>query len=175
MPFKLLQQFRRPGFWLAIVAINAGFLVFAVAQDGEPQQADGRVIQIEGPSDVAADSVRFEAIDVFVDAGRQSLAAYQLEIASETDGVEIVGIEGGEHAAFRKPPYYDPKAMRVNRVILAAFTTDEDLPSGRTRVARIQLQLQGPGMKEYRTKLSVSADAEGKPIDAQLQIERTKA
>ena len=133
------------------------------------------VVQLEGPNEVKADAVRFEAIDVFVDSGNQPLAAYQVELASKTPGVEIVGIEGGEHAAFAEPPYYDAKAMHNNRVIIAAFTTGENLPAGRCRVARIHVQLQGPGVKEYETKLSVSATTNGKRVPAELSIAKAKA
>ncbi|HIE96275.1 MAG TPA: hypothetical protein EYG03_25000 [Planctomycetes bacterium] len=151
------------------------------AQDDRPVAA-GRdnaegflVVQLEGPNEVKADAVRFEAIDVFVDSGNQPLAAYQVELASKTPGVEIVGIEGGEHAAFAEPPYYDSKAMNNNRVIIAAFTTGENLPAGRCRVARIHVQLKGPGVKEYETKLSVSATTDGKPVPAELSIAKAKA
>jgi hypothetical protein len=133
------------------------------------------VVQLEGPNEVKADDVRFEAIDVFVDSGNQPLAAYQFELASKTPGVEIVGIEGGEHAAFADPPYYDLKAMNNNRVIIAAFTTGENLPAGRSRVARIHVQLKGPGVKEYETKLSVSATTDGKRVPAELSIAKAKA
>ena len=173
---RLLKRWQRPGLWLAIVAVNTGLLALTVGKDYEPQQAEPeppeRIVQIEGSTQ---GELRFEALDVFVDVGEKSLAAYQLEIEATTDGVEIAGIEGGEHAAFRKPPYYDPKAMAGNRIILAAFDTGDDLPAGRIRVARIHLQLQGAGAKKYRTRLSVAADADGKPVPAKLQIERNKA
>ena len=153
----------------------------AAARDDQPVAArrDGvsgfSVVQLEGPGEAKADAVRFEAIDVFVDSGNQPLAAYQVELASKTPGVEIVGIEGGEHAAFADPPYYDPRAMNNNRVIIAAFTTGDNLPAGRCRVARIHVQLQGPGVKEYETKLSVSATTDGKRVPAELSIAKAKA
>jgi hypothetical protein len=133
------------------------------------------IVQLEGPNDVKADAVRFEAIDVFVDSGNQPLAAYQVELTSKTPGVEIVGIEGGEPAAFAEPPNYDSRAMPNNRVIIAAFTTGENLPAGRCRVARIHVQLRGPGVKEYETKLSVSATTDGKRVPAELSIEKARA
>ena len=132
------------------------------------------VVQLEGPNQIEANAMRFEAIDVFVDSGNQPLAAYQVELASKTPGVEIVGIEGGEHAAFADPPYYDSRAMNNNRVIIAAFTTGENLPAGRSRVARIHVQLQGPGVKEYETKLRVSATTDGKRVPAELSIEKSE-
>jgi len=153
--------------------LNVSIVAFVCAQDTKPVAiADDNIVmtQVDGPDDVAADAVRFEALDVFVDSHEESLAAYQFELFSTTDGVEIVGIEGGDHAAFQAAPYYDPKAMQTNRVILAAFSTDEELPTGRTRVARIHVQLQGPGQKEYQTVLKVSATVNGKEIPAKISL-----
>src|SRR4030095_1590218 len=92
-------------------------------------------------SQTAPRVVRFETVDVFVDTTDKSLAAYQLEFFTASGDVKIAGIEGGAHPAFATPPYYDPKAMQQDRVILAAFTTDDAaaLPVGRIRVATIHL------------------------------------
>ncbi|MEZ6127392.1 MAG: hypothetical protein R3C59_01755 [Planctomycetaceae bacterium] len=158
-----------------LMLLNFCLVVFVCAQDNKPAAiADDNIVmtQVDGPADVAADAVRFEALDVFVDSGQQALAAYQFELFSTTDGVEIVGIEGGEHAAFQAAPYYDPQAMQTNRVILAAFSTDKELPTGRTRVARIHVQLQGPGRKEYQTVLKVSATVDGTEIPAKISLQQ---
>ena len=73
---------------------------------------------------------RFGAVDIYVDSGSTPLAAYQLEFAATNGVAKIVGIEGGEHAAFRQPPFYDPKAIQHERVIIASFSTAPatDLP-----------------------------------------------
>jgi hypothetical protein len=168
-----------PTVWMVLIIFDLCLVALACAQDqsaktAAPLTTESKVIQIEGPNDVANGAVRFEAIDVFVDSGTAPLAAYQFELASETPGVEIVGIEGGEHAAFEEPPFYDPKAMNNNRVILAAFNTGNDLPSGRSRVARIHVQLEGPGLKEYRTKLAVSATTDGTTIPATISVAKAK-
>lgn len=168
-----------PVAWVVLITVDVCLVALACAQqDGVNRPAQlttTQVTQVEGPSDVTDDSVRFEAIDVFVDSGDELLAAWQFELASESDGVEIVGIEGGEHVAFREPPYYDTRAMRNNRVILAAFNTGNNLPSGKSRVARIQVQLQGPGVKEYRTKLWATATVDGVEIPAAVSIARAVA
>ena len=165
--------------WSALVVFNVCMVALVCAQDERPaaQQtgATPTVVQIEGPNNVNAEDVRFEALDVIVDSGHQSLAAYQFELSSVTPGVEIVGIEGGEHAAFSEPPYYDPRAMQNNRVIIAAFHTGENLPAGSSRVARIHIQLKGPGVKEYETKLSVSATLDGERIPAEVSIAKARA
>lgn len=108
--------------------------------------------------------VRFEALAVVVDSRETPLAAYQFEILERTRSVKIVGIEGGAHPAFEEPPYYDPKAMLQNRVIVAAFTTEEDLPRGKTRVARLHVQVTGDGEPEYDARLVVAASSEGEEI-----------
>lgn len=82
----------------------------------------------------------FQVIDIYVNSGDERLAAYQVHVKAGA-GVSIVGIEGGEHDAFRKPPYYDPKAMQRNEVKLAAFSTlkRSKLPRGKTRVATLHV------------------------------------
>ncbi len=163
--------------WLVLIFTNVALVALVCAQDKQPavSQSEFEVTQLEGPNDVQPNDARFEAIDVFVDSGNQPLAAYQFELTSQRPGVEIVGIEGGEHAAFKEPPFYDPKAMNNNRVILAAFSTGQDLPAGRSRVARIHVQVTGPEQQEYRTTLLVSATVEGKPIPAKVTIAKAQA
>ncbi len=113
-----------------------------------------------------AERVRFEAVDIVLDSGDLPLAAYQFEFAAETGQITIVGIEGGDHAAFKEPPYYDPAALRNNKVIIAAFSTAKDLPSGRTRVARIHVQVAGDVEPEYAVVLKVAASPDGERIPA---------
>jgi hypothetical protein len=110
--------------------------------------------------DAARDAVRFGYIDAFVDAGGTPLAAYQLELSAPRDRVKIVGIEGGEHTAFKEPPYYDPAAMEHERVVIGAFCLGEELPHGAARVARVHVQVTGEGGIEWETKLVAAATAE---------------
>ena len=111
-------------------------------------------------------TVRFTAFDIFVDSKQVPLAAYQIEFAGPADTVRITGIEGGEHAAFKTPPFYDPEAIQQERVILAAFNNlpAEKLPSGRTRVATIHLQFEGPQPPEFSLRPHTAANADGKAI-----------
>ena len=116
-------------------------------------------------------AVRFEAVDVCVDAGDTPLAAYQFELAAEVGEITIVGVEGGEHAAFKeRPPYYDPAARMNNRIIIAAFNTGQDLPTGKTRVARIHLQVGRETEPKYVVKLHTAASADGKRIPATVTV-----
>ena len=140
---------------VAVVLICMVALACAAAQEAAPE---------------AAPAVRFEAVDVYVDSGKGELAAYQFELAAEVGEVKIVGIEGGEHAAFTDPPYYDPAALAHNRVIIAAFNTGADLPTGNTRVARIHVQVTGPEAPQYAVKLHVAASGDGKEIQATASV-----
>ena len=116
---------------------------------------------------------RFAAIDVFVETGDVALAAYQLDLRAVTGDVRIVGIEGGEHAEFADPPYYDPAAMQGDRVIIAAFSTEaaDLLPTGRTRIATIHVRIAGRAEPEYEARLDVSATVGGDPLAAEVILE----
>ncbi len=117
--------------------------------------------------------VRFQAVHVSVDTGEEPLAAYQLDLRATTGNVRIVGIEGGEHAAFADPPYYDPTAIQGDRVIIGAFSTARagTLPVGRTRIATIHVQITGDRQPEYEAELSVAATADGGAIPGRLILD----
>ena len=119
----------------------------------------------------------FRAIDIYLDPQGAPLAAYQLEFAGTNGGAKIVGIEGGETAAFHEPPFYDPKAMQQDRVIIAAFSTNPstELPSGKTRVATIHLQTSGTAAPGFVLKLETAADANGQKLQATASFEERKA
>ena len=128
---------------------------------------------LAGQQTPEADTTRFEAIDVFVDTTDRPLAAYQLEFFAASGEVKIAGIEGGEHPAFRVPPFYDPKAMQLERVILAAFNTaaTPELPIGRTRVATIHVQRRGERPPSFQVQLEAAADSAGTAIAAEVSFE----
>jgi hypothetical protein len=116
----------------------------------------------------------FGAVDVFIDAGDHSLGAYQVEIVP-SPGVraKLVGIEGGADGSFGTPPSYDPAALHrtagFDRVILAAFSTDDRAPTGRVRVARLHFQF-GAGMTEFEVRLIAAGDAQARPIAATASV-----
>ena len=122
-------------------------------------------------------SVRFSAVDIFVDSSSTPLAAWQLEFAATNGTVKIVGIEGGEHAAFKHPPFYDPKAIQHERVILAAFSMDapDKLPTGKTRVATIHLQIIGTQPPAFELKLHTAADSNGTKVSVTATFEERKS
>jgi len=85
----------------------------------------------------------------------------------------IVGVEGGAHEAYKTPPYYDPAALHnEGRIILAAFTTGDDAPTGKTRVARLHLQIEGEQTPEFDVQLIVAADTDGTEFDATATISK---
>ena len=123
----------------------------------------------------AESRVRFAPVHIYLDSGRPGgpgLAAYQFELKATTGRIKIVGVEGGEHAAFKEAPYYDPAALAKDRIIIAALNTGRDLPRGRTRIATVHLQILGAAEPEYELDLTVAADADGRELRADLDIER---
>lgn len=123
------------------------------------------------PASTNAANVRFEAVDIFVDAQSESLAAYQLEFTVTNAVAKIVGIEGGESPAFREAPFHDPKAMQHERVVIAAFSTAKPLPSRNTRVATIHLQVSGQGTPKIELQLEAAANARGQKISVKTSFE----
>ena len=119
---------------------------------------------------------RFRAVDIYVDSGSTPLAAYQLEFAATNGVAKIVGIEGGEHPAFRQPPFYDPKALQHERVIIASFNTASatDLPAGKTRIATIHYQTTEAQPPRFELKLQTVGDAQGNKLPAQASFEERK-
>ena len=120
--------------------------------------------------------VRFQAVDIFIDSKETPLAAYQLEFTVRTGGAKVVGVEGGEHPAFKDAPFYDPKAIQHERVIIAAFNTGsaDKLPKGKTRVATIHLQVTGERNPDCAVKLETAATVEGRKILVETTYQERK-
>ena len=128
----------------------------------------------ETPADTG---VHFRTVDIYVDSGSTPLAAYQIEFSVTNVVTKIVGVEGGQSSAFREAPFYDPKAMQQERVIIAAFSTEkpENLPRGKTRVATIHLQTVGNGRLAIRLNLQTAGDSSGNKIAATTTCEEKMA
>lgn len=116
----------------------------------------------------AADETRFRPVDIYVDSGAERMAAYQLEIVATN--ATIVGVEGGESAAFREPPFYDPKALAGGRIKLAAFQTRGELPRGRTRVATLHMR-EGQSRVTYEGQPTAAATSDGRRIEITVSVE----
>lgn len=115
-------------------------------------------------------TTRFAPVHIYIDSAGKSLAAYQFELKATSGQVKIVGVEGGEHPAFSEAPYYDPAALMNSRIIIAAFNTGHNLPTGRTRVATLHLQILGDAEPEYGLTLVTAADADGTETPAKLDL-----
>lgn len=157
---------------IALLLLLAGGLVAAQAtREAGPATLPAEAARpATSPATDASGSVRFSAVQVYVDAGQTSLAAYQFEVTARTGNVALVGLEGGDHPAFRSAPYYDTRALLQNKVIVAAFSTAADLPRGRTRVATLMVQITGDAEPIYDAKLVTAGSADGKPIPATVTV-----
>jgi hypothetical protein len=111
-------------------------------------------------------SSRFQAVDIYIDPQNQPLAAYQLEFSADKGTAKVVGIEGGAYPAFAAAPFYDPRAIQQEHVIIAAFSTApaNQLPAIKMRVATIHLQLVGDRTPRYALKVEATATATGEKI-----------
>ena len=123
----------------------------------------------ESPGD--SNSVRFTYVDLHLDPAGRALAAWQLELVDPQGRARIVGIEGGAHPAFAEPAAYDPQALHGGRVILAAFSLEDELPAAPTRVARVHLEVQGSSPLALRAELHTAAGPDGVAYPADLRVE----
>jgi len=146
--------------------------------------------QVVRASKVIPAKVRFAPVHVYLDPAGKPLAAYQFELVCATPiktfppdensasrlryepQVKIVGVEGGEHPAFKEAPYYDPAALMNDRIIIAAFNTGSDLPTTRTRIATIHLQITGDAEPKYALSLTTAADANGENLPVEITLEK---
>jgi hypothetical protein len=145
---------------IVIILISICSIIPVLAQQSEQYQTS------------VGQKVRFAQLPVYLDSGNQALAAYQFELKATAGQIKIVGVENGEHPAFNEPPYYDPAALAKDRIIIAAFSTDKDLPKGRTRITTIQLQIIGDTEPQYELTLTVAADENGNKIPAKISYEK---
>ena len=129
-------------------------------------------VQPEQDDLAGKERVRFTPLHIYLDSGQRQLAAFQFELKAIAGQIKIVGVEGGEHPAFQEPPYYDPAALANNRIIIAAFNTGTDLPTGETRITTIHLQVIGDIEPEYQLDLTVAADTDGSEIPAEITFEK---
>jgi hypothetical protein len=129
-------------------------------------------IAVFAQKSTAANAPRFRAVDIFVNSTNQPLSAYQLEFTA-SPGCKIVGIEGGEPTAFKEAPFYDPKAIQHERVIIGAFSTAaaDKLPTGKTRVATIHLQTTGGQVPRFQVQVKAAATVGGKKISVHATAE----
>jgi hypothetical protein len=106
----------------------------------------------------------FGYIDLHIDPHGKPLAAWQVEFTAKDNSATLVGIEGGDTGAYKDPPHYDPAALANSRVILAAYSTADDLPTSKTRVARLHLQFTKRNAA-YDVKLITAATPDGAKLE----------
>ena len=116
----------------------------------------------------------FRAYELYVDAGGVPLAAWQVEVLDVGDRRSIVGVEGGDHAAYAAPPFYDPAALRGGRIILAAFSTADDLPTRETRVARVHMRIPDENGAVPEVRLEAAATRGGVEIPVTIRLEEVR-
>jgi len=146
-------------------AIAYAITLFLLAGGGLPEAGDRPTNANHGNQ---ATKVRFVPLAVYIDPQGRPLAAYQFEMKAIAGHVKIVGVEGGEHPAFKKPPYYDPAALAQDRIIIAAFSTNQELPRAKTRVAFVHLQVSGDVDPRYELTLTVAAEGNSQQIKATI-------
>ncbi len=152
----------------------AGFLLVALMAPAFAIVARGQTTPTVGQDRPAATTApsHFAAVDIFVDSGLNPMGAYQFELTFAGGDARIVGVEGGELAAYAGPPFYDPAALHGDgRIIIAAFSTDEVLPTRRNRVARVHVQIVSEQLPEPGVQLIVAGAADGSPITASIAAE----
>ena len=115
------------------------------------------------------DASPFQAYDVFVEAGDSALAVYQIEIRA-SKGALVTGVEGGV-APFKVAPYYDPAALQGGRIVIGAFTKNQNVPRGRVRVARLHM-MEENGAAKYTVRLIAAAGPDGKKTPAKAELVR---
>ena len=156
---------------LAALLATGGALAHFAQFDELPPPAES-VADCDRPQ---AEDMRLASYDVFVDSGAAPLAAWQVEVVDEAHVAQLAGVEGGEHLAFAEPPFYDPRAMLTDRVVLAAFRTDGALPAGRVLVARLQFQIrsgqiEGVHTPRFTVRLIAAATSNASSIAAQASL-----
>lgn len=122
----------------------------------------------------ASDSVEFRTVDVFLDAS-EPVAAWQFQLAEKNSMMTIVGVENGFSEVFSAAPYYDRDAVAggsADRIIVADFSlADENqLPSGRFRIATLHIMLSGAGQPEFDLRLVTATTSGGDVIDAVISL-----
>ena len=124
----------------------------------------------------AADlDIRFAALEIVLETA-EPLAAWQFELRESSGRMRVVGVENGDSAAFGDAPYYDLEAVsggRADRIIVADYSLNpaDELPTGRSRIATVHVQLQGTAAPDYVLSLVAAGGASGEPIQASIEFD----
>ncbi len=114
---------------------------------------------------------RFEALEVWIHS-EQPVAAWQFELRDANGHTTIVGVENGDSEAFGDAPYYDRDAVAsgdAERIVVADFSLEDDLPSGYFRLATVHVMVDG-GEPDFELTLVTATDRDGRRIDASISV-----
>lgn len=148
---------------LACVVLVAIALALPLFGQNKVTRADGAVYATVEPK------VRFVPLHITLDPQGAALAAYQFELKTLSGRVKIVGVEGGAHASFSRPPYYDAQALMQDRVVIAAFSTEAVLPTVSTRVVTLHLRVLGDGEPQFEVDVLVAANSQSHAVKVLVQ------
>jgi hypothetical protein len=98
---------------------------------------------VRSEEEPAASAPAFRVVDLWIEAGENRLAAWQVELRYDRERVKIVGLESGVRDVFGDAPRYDPKGLAGGRIVVAAFVVeDAKAPAGRVLAARLHLAVE---------------------------------
>ena len=123
----------------------------------------------------AQPTVEFAVLDIYVNSQSESLAAWQFELRDHNGRMTVVGVENGDHAAFKHPPAYDRNTVdrdQADRIVVASYSLNAKprLPTGLTRVASVHVRLDGE--PDFQLELVNAGNENGVAIPAVIQLER---
>lgn len=125
-------------------------------------------------SQSVGNGTRFTVLEIYLETA-EPLAAWQFELRESTGSMRVVGIENGDSDAFGEAPYYDLAAVSggaADRIVVADYSLRPatELPTGRSRVATVHVQLEGTADPEYVLNLMAAGGADGEPIQASIDF-----
>ena len=130
---------------------------------------------LAGWSQAVQTGSRFTTLDIYLET-TAPLAAWQFELRESAGRMRVVGVENGDSAAFGEAPYYDLAAVSggaADRIVVADYSMRPaaELPTGRSRVATIHIQLEGAAEPDYVLSLMAAGGADGGPIQAAIDFD----
>jgi hypothetical protein len=110
----------------------------------------------------------FTTVRVLLDSN-QPVSAWQFELTG--NAIEIVGVESGNAQGYNDPPYYDPQALSHNRIIVGAYTLNENPPAGKIHVATLHIQYDLSVNPDFKVRLMAVGNKEGTHTPATVEIQ----
>ena len=115
----------------------------------------------------AAPGDRFASWEIEIESD-SPFSAWQAEIRYPA-GVILTTIENGD-GAFAEPPDYDRRGLEHGRIILAAYTLDEQ-PQNRLAVARLHFLAPAQAKPEdWSVQLQALGDAQGRRLQGKIHL-----